>query len=110
MTEEPKKASEILLEKLEAFRKEMIAEIKSSKTSTVDIGKLGQHQNIEEVAECPTCKAKLIEKFRPEIEKDLLKSVKEKLKSKDLVTCIGCGEIVSKEEKECPSCHGKYAH
>ena len=64
------------------------------------------HKTIDEVAECPTCKTKLIEKFRPEI----LKEVKEKLKSKELVTCDGCGEIIEKTREDCPTCHGTHAH
>ncbi len=64
------------------------------------------HKTIDEVADCPTCKAKLIEKFKPEI----LKEVKEKLKSKELVTCDGCGEIIEKQREDCPSCHGTHAH
>ena len=64
------------------------------------------HKTIDEVADCPTCKAKLIEKFRPEI----LKDVKEKLKSKDLVVCDDCGEIIEKERENCPTCNGKHAH
>lgn len=64
------------------------------------------HKTIDEVAECPTCKQKLLEKFRPEI----LKEVKEKLKSKELVTCNDCGEILEKTREECPTCHGTHAH
>ena len=107
-----KKASEILLEKLEAFRKEMIAEIKSSKTSTPEHEHVAMpesakgHKTIDEVADCPNCRPRLIEKLRPEIEKEL----KEKHKSlKEPTICKGCGEIVEKTAEECPSCHGRKA-
>ena len=91
---------------------------KSSTTSTPEHPAMPEaqrgHKTIDEVAECPTCKAKLIEKFKPDIEKDLridlLKEFKEKFKNKTLVTCDGCGEIVNKSDIECPTCHGKHAH
>lgn len=111
MTEEkPQKASDLLAQQLKQATEAIIAAIKSSKTSTPS-----QHEHsIDEVADCPNCKPKLIAKFKPEIEKDLrpviLKEVKEKLKSKELVTCDGCGEIVEKESLECPNCKGKHAH
>lgn len=72
------------------------------------------HKTIEEVAECPNCKPKVMAKLRPEIEAELrpalMKEVSAKLKSKDLVTCNGCGEFVNKSDPECPNCHGKTAH
>lgn len=64
------------------------------------------HKTIDEVADCPNCKPKLLAKFRPE----LFKEFKEKIKSKELVTCDGCGEIVEKSTEECPGCHGHKAH
>jgi uncharacterized protein with PIN domain len=63
------------------------------------------HKTIEEVADCPTCKQKLLDKYRPELYKEFA----QKLKSKELVTCEGCGEIVRKTEPECPTCHGTKA-
>jgi rubrerythrin len=77
------------------------------------------HATIEEIESCPNCSEKFKlkdynEKKRSEIETQLrpaiLKEVKEKLKSKQLLTCDGCGEIVGKEETECPTCKGTRAH
>lgn len=83
-----------------------LAAVKPPEPPKIDVGKLGQHQTIEEVADCPTCKAKLIEKYRPEI----LKEQREKLKSmKHPVLCEDCGDVVDKEkERDCPTCHGKH--
>jgi uncharacterized protein with PIN domain len=117
MSESPlKKSSEVLAEQIESLRKEIIAELKkSSTTSTPEKHEEPKgHRDLDEQLACPTCKGKILEKLRPEIEKELkpllLKEVKEKLKSKELVTCDGCGEIVEKEISDCPTCHGKHAH
>ncbi len=115
MTEKTK--ADLILEKIEALEKKYetgLSELKAAKAvvepekdvHVVMPESAKGHKTIEEVADCPTCKAKLIEKFRPEI----LKEVKEKLKSKELVTCTDCGEIVEKTERECPTCHGTHAH
>ena len=114
MTEkEPKKASEILSQQItgvENLLKELKAQL--SKTSTPEHEHVAMpesargHKTIDEVVDCPNCKPKLLAKFRPEI----LKEFKEKLKSKEIVTCDGCGEFVEKTESECPSCHGHKAH
>lgn len=110
MSNEPKKPSELILEKLTAMEKELQKLKKTTLTPEPEHVAMPEsakgHKTIEEVADCPTCKAKLIEKFRPEI----LKEVKEKLKSKELVVCTDCGEIVEKTERECPTCHGTHAH
>ncbi len=106
MTEEKyeDKVLNLLSRLLEASQKPPNAE--SSKHE-----ELKGHKDLDEQLACPTCKGKLLEKLRPEIEKDLrpaiLKEVKEKLKSPDNVICEGCGEIVKKDEESCPSCHGK---
>lgn len=77
------------------------------------------HSSIEEIEACPNCS----EKFRlkdyndkkkaaleAELRPAILKEVKEKLKSKQLLTCDGCGEIVEKTLDECPTCKGTHAH
>lgn len=110
---EPKKQSVILQEQIDALKKELET-LKKPKpeTSTPESEHVAMpdsakgHKTIDEVADCPNCKPKLLEKLRPE----LFKEFKEKLKSHELVTCDGCGEIVGKEEKECPGCHGTRAH
>jgi rubrerythrin len=117
MSESPqKKSSEVLAEQIESLRKEIIAELKKS-SMTLTPEKHDEpkgHKDLDEQLACPTCKGKMLERLRPEIEKELkpllLKEAKEKLKSKDLVTCDGCGEIVEKTEESCPTCKGKRAH
>lgn len=77
------------------------------------------HATIDEIESCPNCsekfklkdynekkKAEFANSLRPAI----LKEVKEKLKSKQLLTCDGCGEIVEKTVDECPTCKGTHAH
>lgn len=113
--EKPQKASDLLAQQLKQATAAIIAEIKSSKTLIPEKHDEPKgHKDLDEQLACPTCKGKMLEKLRPEIEKDLrpaiLKEVKEKLKSKELVTCDGCGEIVGKEEENCPTCKGKHAH
>lgn len=64
----------------------------------------------EHYANCPDCHKKINELARKELEPEILKGYREKVKSiKDPVLCIGCGEIVGKSEKECPTCHGTKA-
>ena len=63
------------------------------------------HKSVEDVADCPTCHQKLLGRFRPE----LYKEFKEKIKSKELVTCLDCGEIVDVKESNCPTCKGTRA-
>lgn len=82
--------------------------------SSEEHGKENKESAIEHIDSCPTCRNQFKEKLRPEIEQALrpalLKELKAKLKSQELVTCSGCGEIVEKTVEECPSCHGRKAH
>ena len=120
-----KTKADLVLEKIESLEKQFqtgLNELKAAKAAVPsEIHEHAAmpesakgHRTIDEVADCPNCKPKLIEKFRPQIEKELrpalLKEFSAKLKSKDLVTCDDCGEIVEKTETECPSCHGRKAH
>src|SRR3972149_9944313 len=117
---EPKKMSEILQEEVKSQRelisalelKMKILEGKSSTTSTPEQHEEKKsHGTLKEIEACPTCSEKFKLKAYLETKKALaLKEVKEKLKSKELVTCDGCGEIVEKTVEECPSCHGRKAH
>ena len=118
MTEKTK--ADLILERLDQLEKKYetgLSEIRAAKNVvTPEKHEEPQkgHKDIDEQLACPTCKGKMLERLRPEIEKDLrpliLKEVKEKLKSKEIVTCDGCGEIVEKTQEECHTCHGKHAH
>lgn len=101
---EPKKPSEEIKEILQIVVKQLSELQKSQTTSTHEEPK--QKLAIEHIDECPTCRNQFKEKLKPE----LYKEFKEKLKSKELLTCDGCGEIVEKTETECPTCHGTHAH
>jgi DNA-directed RNA polymerase subunit RPC12/RpoP len=103
-----KKLSDLIMERLEKLEKNQ----PSPTTSTSEEAK--GHKDIDEQLACPTCRAKIVAKLKPEIEAGLrptlLKEVKEKIKNKELLTCDGCNELVEKEADECPTCHGKHAH
>lgn len=105
-----KKASEIILEAIQGMQKQLDELKKSSTTSTPEKHEhvampesARGHKTIDEVADCPTCKAKLIEKFKPEI----IQAEKARIKSlKYPVRCDACGEVYDREEKQdCPTCH-----
>lgn len=123
MSEEKTKADLILeqLQKLKTDYEKGKTDLETAIKALSDVKPPDQHQatqghkTIDEVADCPNCRPKLIEKFKPDIEKELRpiieKELKEKHKSiKEPVVCDGCGEVVEKTEKECPSCHGRKAH
>ena len=120
MTEKPQKMSEILqasIKKLEENLKSLEekqnlwlkttstpkTEEKHEHTAMPDSAR--GHKTIEEVADCPQCKQKLIDKYRPE----LFKEFNTKIKSKELVTCLDCGELVNVKEPNCPTCKGTRA-
>ena len=66
------------------------------------------HETVDEVADCPNCKPKLMAKFKPEI----LKEQREKIKSMTTPhRCDDCGDVYDREnEEDCPTCHGHKAH
>jgi rubrerythrin len=104
-----KKMSDILREEM-AVQQKKIEELEAkivqlSTTSTTEKPSETKKLAIEHIDECPTCREQFKEKLRPEI----FNEFKQKLKNKDLVKCDGCGEIVGKDDAECPSCHGKRA-
>lgn len=54
---------------------------------------------------CPDCHKKILEKAKPELIPDILKTYREKVKStKDPVICKDCGEIVERAEPKCTNC------
>ena len=121
MTEEkPKKLSELLKESIANLEKNLknLEERQNQYLKTTSTPKTEEthvhqampeaqrgHKTIEEVADCPTCKQKLIDKYRPE----LFKEFNAKIKSKELVTCLDCGELVNVKEPNCPTCKGTRA-
>ena len=106
------KASEKLSKELSESVERIIMEIKSSKTSTHEHAAMPQaqqgHKTIDEVAACPTCKPKLLEMLKPDVEKIVLQTQREKHKSmKHARLCTDCGEVLDGEKEEnCPNCHG----
>jgi len=55
--------------------------------------------------DCPDCHKKINEKAKVELEPEILKSYREKVKSlKEPVICKDCGEIVEKREPKCTTC------
>ena len=120
MSQEPKKLSQILQEqianleknlknleqKTEEWKKTTPEAPLSSTTSThKHQAETQEHKSLEDLLSCPTCAEKLRVKLKPEITKE----IKEKLKSKELVKCVNCGEIVNAKEEDCPTCHRKDA-
>lgn len=124
MTEEQKTKADKIIEEMEQLRQDyksgssdlktalttltqksdefnaLIKEMKQSQTHTESSG----HKNLDELADCPNCKPKLLEKFKP----DILKAERDKrLKMKQPKLCEDCGEIVDYDkEKNCPTCKG----
>lgn len=126
MSQPEKKASELIMERLDKLQ----SEIESLKTfSTKEISKAEAitedheeksirqqgHQTLEDMLKCPNCYPKVrdavLEKEKPvlaqSIRDDLTKGLKERIK-KDFV-CTTCGTGVDRDESECPTCHGKDA-
>ena len=114
-----KKPSDLILERLDQLEKM----IKTTSTLKPELEERKLHGTIEEIEACPNCSEKFKLKdyndekraeWEPSIaekaREKAFKEFKEKLKSKELLTCDGCGEIVGKDEKECPTCHGHKAH
>ena len=100
MSEE--KASDKIMKKLE----KMEADIQALKTSNKDEPEV--HHVFD--PNCPTCKPKIDAYVAPLVEKgkeDLLKIFKERASLPYECEGDGCG--VTKEEKECPICHGTKA-
>jgi rubrerythrin len=99
-----RKDLELALQKISNLEKQ------SSMTSTHEHTAMPEsakgHKTVDEVADCPTCRPKLKAKFKPE----LFKEFQQAIKNKEVVTCDGCGELVDRNERECPSCHGTAAH
>jgi Fe2+ or Zn2+ uptake regulation protein len=55
--------------------------------------------------DCPDCQ----KEYDSKVSSAAIADYKKKLKDGALVICQDCGEIVDKEENECPTCHGKSA-
>jgi len=113
LTEQPKKMSELIkeqianleknLKSLEAKQDQWLKTTLTPETHNHDAPK--GHKTVEEVIECPTCKQKLLDKMRPE----LFKEFSTKIKSKEIVECLDCGEMVNVKETNCPTCKGTRA-
>jgi len=102
-----------------------LAEEQQKKTQTSTPGELKNETNVKEKPHeepkkesaiehykaCPTCHESINAEARKELEPDILKTQREKVKSmKKPVVCEGCGEIVEQSTNECPTCHGRKAH
>jgi hypothetical protein len=117
MTEKTKKMSEILkesIERLETNLKNLEERQKQYLTTSMMSEKHDHtampdsargHKTIEEVSDCPTCKQKLLDKYRPE----LFKEFKDQVKAKKIVKCVNCGELEYVTNQECPTCKGREA-
>jgi RNA polymerase subunit RPABC4/transcription elongation factor Spt4 len=73
-----------------------------------------QESGLEHYRNCPTCHKEINEEAAKELTPEFVKKfnleAREKHKSmKKPVICEGCGEIVDKSDRECPSCHGTRA-
>ena len=115
MSNEPKKLSEILLERLDAMDKKItkIAD-ESFKSSTTLTPHNDSHKDLDELFNCPTCKAKVLEKAKTEIAPGIEKELTEKQRKERLTfqkpnMCEDCGEVYdAKKETDCPTCHGHH--
>lgn len=75
------------------------------------------HKTIDEIAECPDCKPKLIAKFEPEIRAKIEPEIKTKAlkdlvdKAKGKYHCKGCGLKIEDPKKieKCPLCGETHA-
>ena len=64
-----------------------------------------QESGLEHYRNCPTCHKAINEEAKKELEPEIVKSMREKVKSmKEPTVCLGCGEIVERSEPKCPSC------
>ena len=67
-----------------------------------------QHQHTtapQHYDDCPTCHKAINEKAKAEIAPQIFKDLREKVKSmKKPVICVGCGEIVERENPKCTNC------
>lgn len=101
MTEKEEKASDKILRELAELR----SEVQKMKT-------FRDEPEVHHVFDpnCPTCKPKIDAYVQPLVEKgkeDLIKIFKERASLPYECEGDGCG--VTKEEKECPICHGTKA-
>jgi uncharacterized protein with PIN domain len=100
-----KKLSDILREELQKANDRITALEKNLLTTSTHEAmpeSAKGHKTIDEVADCPNCKPKLIEKLKPEI----LKAERERIKGlKRPERCDDCGEVYEREERDtCPTC------
>jgi RNA polymerase subunit RPABC4/transcription elongation factor Spt4 len=105
MTEKPEKKPS---EEIKEILSKVLSQVETlSKNQTNLTHEAAGHKNIEDALDsCPHCKAKALAKLAPDIEK----AIREKNKSiKEPVVCVGCGEIVERNERNCPNCHGTKA-
>lgn len=65
---------------------------------------------LEHFKNCPNCHKEILAEARKELEPEILKAQREKLKTIEKpVICQGCGEIVGEKESSCPNCKGTKA-
>jgi len=103
---EEKKASELILERIEKLEKTLL-EKKEAAAPPAEIVKPADpsepakgHKDLKELVDCPDCYPEIERLVTPKI----LKKYGESLKGQETVKCKGCGLHVRREEKNCPSC------
>lgn len=116
MSEDNQKTkADLILERINAIQADWQTEFNKIK---VELGKVqpethnANHKDVDDLLNCANCKAKVLEKIKPDIEKQIsesvLKAKREKNKAmKKPVLCEDCGEVLDREQEEnCPSCKG----
>lgn len=111
MENKNKKLSEILQEQIAELTKkvEKIQEnnlsqsnLSTTSTKTHQHSEDSTHKSLEDILNCPSCMEKVKEKLKPALEKELI----DKIKNKELMKCVNCGEIVDRKQSSCPTCKG----